>query len=220
MSNRTIGLSAELHQYLLDVGTRESALLRQLRTETASMPDANMQIAPEQGQFLQLLVQLTGARRCIEVGVYTGYSALCIASALAANGELLACDTSKEWTDIARRYWQQAGVAERVRLQLQPAEQTLQQELDRGQARRYDLAFIDADKENYQTYYELCLQLLRPGGLIALDNTLWDAAVIDPRNQEQSTRAIRAVNRRLQADSRIDLSLVPIADGVTLCRKR
>jgi predicted O-methyltransferase YrrM len=179
-----------------------------------------MQIAPEQGQFMQLLIRLLGARRCIEIGVYTGYSSLCTALALPEDGYLLACDVDENWTAVARRYWAQAGVAHRIELKLAPALDTLDAELTAGRAGSYDFAFIDADKSNYRHYYERCLQLLRAGGLIAVDNVLWGGRVADPANTERDTEAIRAFNAFVHADARVDLSLVPIADGLTLCRKR
>ncbi len=220
MSNRSFVLEAALNDYLLDVSLREAPLLRALRQETAGLPMAQMQIAPEQGQFMAWLARLGGFRRCIEVGVFTGYSSLALALALPDEGYLLACDVSEEWTAIARRYWSRAGVDSKIELQLQPAVQTLQERLDAGEAESYDFAFIDADKQAYADYYELCLQLLRPGGVIAVDNTLWSGRVADPADSEPSTRALRAFNRKLTDDQRIDLSLLPLADGLTLCRKR
>jgi O-methyltransferase len=220
VSNRTTPLSDALHRYLLDNSLRESPLLRRLREETAALPEANMQIAPEQGQFLQLLVRLGGLRRCLEIGTFTGYSSLALALALPADGEIIACDLSEEWTAVARRYWREAGVQERIDLRLGPAADTLRTLIEAGEAGRFDFAFIDADKTGYRTYYELCLQLLRPGGLIAVDNTLWHGKVADPSVTDGDTVAIREFNKALQSDERVDLSLVPIGDGVTLARKR
>ncbi|MFO1205970.1 MAG: class I SAM-dependent methyltransferase [Burkholderiales bacterium] len=220
MTNRTFTLSDSLYDYFASVSLREADILRRLRDETATLPRATMQIAPEQGQFLALLVQLTGARRCLEVGVFTGYSALCVAAALPADGSVVACDVSEEWTAVARRYWEEAGVAERIEIKLAPAVETLDRLLANGQSGTFDFAFIDADKPNYLNYFERSLRLVRQGGLIAVDNTLWYGRVADPTNHDEDTEAIRSFNRSLHADARIDLSLVPIGDGVTLARKR
>ncbi|HEY9721236.1 MAG TPA: class I SAM-dependent methyltransferase [Oscillatoriaceae cyanobacterium] len=220
MSNKTLTLTDRLYEYTLAHSLREPEVLRRLREETARMPRAGMQIAPEQGQFMRLLVSLIGARRTLEVGVFTGYSSLSVALALPEDGELVACDVSEEWTAIARRYWQEAGVAHKIRLNLGPAVDTLDRLLTEGQRETFDLAFIDADKENYVHYYERALQLVRPGGLILIDNVLWGGAVADPSDQDESTRAIRAFNEHLHHDERIDLSLLPIADGLTLARRR
>lgn len=220
MSRRSIGLSEPLHQYLLEVAVRESALLARLRRETAELPQAGMQISPEQGQLLQLLVQLTGARRVLEIGVFTGYSSLCLAQALPEDGSLIACDRSEEWTGIARRYWQEAGVADRIDLRLGPALKTLGQLVDAGEAESYDLVFIDADKENYQNYFEHSLELVRVGGLIMIDNVLWSGNVVDDSDHTPDTVSIRELNRQLHEDRRIDMSLIPIGDGLTLARKR
>jgi len=220
MSNRTIGLEPALYEYLLHASLREPPVLARLRAETAAHPKVNMQIAPEQGQFMALLARLMGATRCIEVGVFTGYSSLALALALPPAGRIVACDISEEYTAVARRYWVEAGVAAQIDLHIAPALQTLDALLDEGGAGTYDFAFIDADKEAYPEYYERLLVLVRPGGLITVDNTLWDGDVADPRNQEPDTVAIRAFNERLRDDRRIDLSLVPIGDGLTLARKR
>lgn len=220
MTLRSIGLSDTLYEYLLSVSLRESDLLKRLREETQTLEWAMMQIAPEQGQFMRLLLELIGARRVIEVGTFTGYSALCMASSLPEDGRLICCDTSKEWTDIARRYWEEAGLAHKIDLRLAPARETLDALLDEGGAGDYDFAFIDADKPAYPEYYERCLSLLRPGGLIAVDNTLWSGAVADPKNREPSTRALRVFNTLLHKDERVSLSLVPIGDGLSLARKR
>ncbi len=221
MSNRTLNLDESLHEYLLSVSLREPAILRRLREETAAMPEHNMQIAPEQGQFMALLVQLTGARRAIEVGTFTGYSALAVALAMPDDGRIVCCDTSEEYTAIARKYWEEAGVADKVDLRIAPALETLDALLDDpDQPRTFDFAFIDADKTNYDNYYERCIDLLKSDGLIAIDNTLWDGKVADASDLDEDTVAIRALNEKLYADERIDLSLVPIADGLTLCRKR
>ncbi len=194
--------------------------MRELREETAALPNHNMQIAPEQGQFMAFLVKLLGARRALEVGVFTGYSSLAVALALPEDGRVAACDVSEEFTAVARKYWQKAGVAHKIRLHLAPAAQTLARFLDEGRAGQYDFAFIDADKPNYDTYYEQCLQLIRPGGLIAIDNVLWDGKAADTAVTDPDTQAIRALNQKLRRDERVDLSLVPIGDGLTLLRKR
>jgi caffeoyl-CoA O-methyltransferase len=220
MQKRTLGLDDRLYDYFLSVSLREAAILRQLREETASHPAAMMQIAPEQGQFMALLVQLLGANKTLEIGVFTGYSSLCVALALPANGKVVACDVSEEYTNIARRYWQEAGVADKIDLHLKPAIETLDRLLAAGQAETFDFAFIDADKENYNRYYERSLQLIRPGGLIAIDNVLWGGSVANPQVQDKNTQAIRALNEKLHHDKRIALSLVPIADGLTLALKR
>lgn len=221
MSNRTINLDDRLHHYLLSVSLREPEVLRRLRDETASMPEHNMQIAPEQGQFMALLVQLSGARRALEIGTFTGYSSLAIALAMPDDGRVLCCDTSRKYTDVAQRYWSQAGIAGKMELRIAPALETLDTLLrDPKSQSSFDFAFIDADKTNYDNYYERCLDLMRPGGLIAFDNTLWDGKVADPAETDDDTVALRALNRKLHDDKRIDLSLVPIGDGLTLCRKR
>jgi caffeoyl-CoA O-methyltransferase len=220
MSNRSISLTDLLHEYLLSVSLREPALLRQLRDETAADPLARMQISPEQGQFMALLVRLMGARRCLEVGVFTGYSSLAVALALPDDGHIVACDVSEHWTAVARRYWDAAGVAHKVELRLAPALETLERLLAAGAAGSFDFAFLDADKESYLRYYECLLELVRPGGLILADNTLWSGRVADPANTEVTTAALRRFNERLRVDERVDLSVVPIGDGLTLARKR
>ena len=220
MSNRTLTLNDQLYNYLLAHSVQESEVLLALRQETAQHPMAQMQIAPEQGQFMALLVQLIGAKKALEVGVFTGYSALRVALALPPEGQLVACDVSEEYTAIARRYWEQAGVASKIDLRIAPAVDTLNQLIAEGQANSFDFAFIDADKSSYPTYYEQALQLVRPGGLIAIDNVLWSGQVADPTVQDNRTNAIRAFNEALYRDSRIVLSLVPIADGLTLAMKR
>jgi len=220
MSNRTFTLSTALNRYLLDVSLRDDPLRQQLREETARDEMARMQIAPEQGQLLALLVKLAGARKALEIGVYTGYSALCVASALPAEGRLVACDINASWTAMAQRYWKEAGLYDRIELRLAPALETLDALIADGESGSFDFAFIDADKENYAGYYERSLTLLRPGGLIAIDNTLWSGQVVDPAIQDADTRAIRAFNKALHRDTRVDISLVPIADGLTLALKR
>lgn len=221
MSNRTINLDDRLHRYLLSVSLREPDVLRRLREETAAMPQHNMQIAPEQGQFMALLVQLTGARRALEIGTFTGYSSLSVALAMPDDGRVLCCDTSEKYTDVARRYWDEAGVFGKIDLRIATAIETLDSLLrDPNNKGAFDFAFIDADKTNYDNYYERCLDLIRRDGLIAFDNTLWDGKVADDVETDDDTVALRALNKKLHADRRIDLSLVPIGDGLTLCRKR
>ena len=220
MSNRTLVLDDALYDYLCRVSLRETPWQRQLREETATLEMARMQIAPEQGQLMALLVKLLGARRIIEVGTFTGYSALSMAQVLPEDGKILCCDISAEWTAIAQRYWKAAGVQQRIELVLAPAEETLTARLKAGGAGQYDLMFIDADKTGYAEYVELGLALLRPGGLLLLDNTLWSGRVLDSHSTDLDTRALQALNKALLHDERIDLSLLPIGDGLTLCRKR
>ena len=217
---RHVQLTDALYRYLVDHSVREPAILAALREETATLPMAGMQIGPDQGQLLALLVKLIGARRCLEVGVFTGYSSLAVALALPPDGRIVACDVSEEWTAIARRYWEKAGVAGKIELRLAPALGTLDALLTAGEAGRFDFAFIDADKGGYSGYYERCLQLLRPGGLIAVDNTLWSGDVANPENQKPDTLALRAFNDALHRDERVDLALLAVGDGVTLARKR
>ena len=220
MSNATLGLPEELHAYLLDVGVREPDLLRELRDETAAMPEHDMQIAPEQGALMALLVELTGARRCLEVGTFTGYSSLSVALALPADGRLVCIDLSREWTDVARRYWAQAGVADKIELRLGSALDTLDAMVIEGLAETFDFAFLDADKDNYPAYADRILTLLRRGGLMAIDNVFWGGEVAQPEVDNVSVRGIRELNRILASDERVSLSMVPIADGLTLARKR
>ena len=212
-------LNDRLHNYLLSVTLREHPLLKELRHETTNHARGNMQIAPEQGQLMALLIQLIGAKRTLEVGVFTGYSSLSVALALPEDGKVIACDVSEEYTSIARRYWQKAEVAHKIDLHIAPAIQTLDRLLAEGQANTFDFAFIDADKENYDGYYERSLQLVRQGGLIAIDNVLWNGRVIDPEFQDADTLAIRALNEKLHQDQRISLSLLPVSDGLTLALK-
>lgn len=220
MSNRTVNLDDRLYQYLLDHSLRESDLQQRLRQTTAQLEMSRMQISPEQGQFMALLVELTGARRIVEVGTFTGYSALAMAQAMPEDGELICCDLNEEWTDIARTFWKEAGVENRIQLHLAPALATLDALIDQGRAGEFDMAFVDADKTNYEYYYERCLQLVRPGGLLMFDNTLWGGAVADPEDQDEDTRALRALNDRLHRDERVSISMVPIGDGLTLARIR
>lgn len=220
MTNKSITLTDTLYDYLTRVSLREPPLLQRLRAETALDPLANMQIAPEQGQFMGLLAQLMGARKALEIGVFTGYSSLCVAMALPPDGTLIACDVSDEWTQVARRYWKEAGVGHKIELRLAPARDTLDQLLQNGAAGTFDFAFIDADKTGYDDYYERTLRLMRPGGLVIFDNMLRNGDVADPAVHDESTVAIRALNEKLLHDERITLSLLPIADGITLALKR
>ncbi|MBV7568781.1 O-methyltransferase [Pseudomonas sp. PDM27] len=220
MTARTLNLDDALYQYLLDVSLRETPLLKRLRDETQALPMARWQVAPEQGQFLALLVKLTGARRLLEVGTFTGYSALCMAAALPADGSLICCDIPGDYNAIARRYWQEAGLAGRIDLRLAPALETLAELERQGQGEQFDLVFIDADKANYPRYLEHALRLLRVGGLVLFDNTLWSGRVLESSPESADTRAIQALNLALKDDVRVDLSLLPLGDGLTLCRKR
>ena len=217
---RAITMTDELYRYLLEHSLRDHPVLRELREETSTLPMARMQVAPEQGQFLALLARLTGARRCLEIGVFTGYSSAAVAMALPDDGTILALDVNEEWTAIARRYWKKAGVDKKIDLRIGKAIGTLDTLISLRESGRYDFAFIDADKACYLDYYERCLELVRRGGLIAVDNTLWSGRVADPGNDEADTVALRAFNEALHGDERIDLSLLPVGDGLTLARKR
>jgi caffeoyl-CoA O-methyltransferase len=219
MSRRTRNLDDELYGYLLSVSLREPEVLRRLREETANVAGSEMQIAPEQGQFMAFLARLIGARRALELGVFTGYSALAVASALPPDGTLVACELRDDFTGMARRYWREAGVDGRIDLRMGPAEETLAA-LVAQKVPPFDFAFIDADKEPLDRYYERCLELLRPGGLILIDNVLWDGKAADAKSGDPAVVAIRRLNAKLLDDQRIDLSLLPIADGLTLARKR
>ena len=220
MSNQTIGLDDRLYSYLLSATLREADVLAELRKETAEHSQARMQISPEQGQFMVLLVQLIGAKKTLEIGVFTGYSALAVAMALPADGQIVACDVSEEFTAIARPYWQKANVASKIDLRIAPALDTLEALIASGESDTFDFAFIDADKSNYDSYYEKSLQLIRPGGLIAVDNTLWYGRVADPAVQDNRTQQIRALNEKVRDDERVTMSLVPIGDGLLLAVKR
>jgi predicted O-methyltransferase YrrM len=220
MSDKTLSLDEPLYRYLQEHSLREHDVLRALRAETAPMKHGGMQISPEQGQLMALLVRLLGARRTLEVGVFTGYSALAVALALPADGRVVACDISEEWTTIARGYWERAGMAHKIELRLGAAARTLDALLAEGAAGSFDFAFIDADKENYRDYFEKCLALVRPGALVAIDNTLWSGRVADASVQDADTVAIRALNDALHRDERIELSLLPVGDGLTLALKR
>lgn len=220
MLKRTTNVDRALYDYLLSVSLHETDVMRRLREETSHLPMGGMQIAADQGSFMALLVQLIGAKKTLEVGVFTGYSSLVVASALPEDGKVYACDVSEEWTSIGRRYWAEAGVSHKIVLNLAPGVETLDRFIAEGQAGTFDFAFIDADKNNYGLYYERALILLRQGGLIAVDNTLWHGRVIDETAQDDDTVAIRALNAKVHADERVTSSLVPIGDGVMLARKR
>jgi caffeoyl-CoA O-methyltransferase len=220
VSTRTITLDDRLYHYLQAVSLREADALVRLRLETARLPDARMQVSPEQGQFMALLLRLMDARHCLEVGTFTGYSALACALALPPDGRLVTLDISAEWTAIARRHWLDAGMAGRIESRLGPAEQSLEALLAGGGRDSFDFAFIDADKTGYDRYYELALQLVRPGGLIAFDNVLWSGRVADPNSQDADTVALRVLNRKLHEDPRIDLAMLPVGDGLTLAMRR
>ncbi|MBI4747646.1 MAG: class I SAM-dependent methyltransferase [Acidobacteria bacterium] len=220
MSNTSAFVQNDIHNYILSVTLREPELLQRLREETASHPMSRMQIAPEQGQFMALLVQMLGAKKTLEIGVFTGYSSLSVALALPPDGKIVACDVSEDWTNVARRYWKEAGVEHKIDLHLAPAVETLSQLLADGEAGTFDFAFLDADKDNYDTYYELLLPLLRPGGAIAIDNVLWSGRVLDPEVNDADTVALKELNQKLHHDERISLSMLPVADGLTLAVKR
>jgi predicted O-methyltransferase YrrM len=220
MTNKTIGLSDELQEYVVQVGVREPEVLARLRAETAAIPEYGMQVSADEGAFLAMLVELMGARRCIEVGTFTGYSSTAVALALPPDGRLTCCDVSEEWTTVARRYWAEAGVTDKIDLRLAPAVETLDDLIAAGGEATYDFAFVDADKPGYAAYYERLLRLVRPGGLIAFDNTLWDGRVVDPDADDADTVAIRELNAMLADDERVSLCLLPVADGVTLARRR
>ena len=217
--SRMIQFTEKLRDYVEQVGAREHPALRHCREETASLPNANMQIAPEQGAFLALLAKLVGARQTLEIGTFTGYSALSVALALPEGGRVIALDVSKDYTDRARRYWKEAGMDGRIELRLGPGLDSLDRMIAANEG-PFDMAFIDADKSNYDAYYERALRLLRPGGVIALDNMLWSGAVADPAIGDPDTSALRALNAKIQADERVDMALATIADGVMLARKR
>ena len=221
MSNRTLAISESIYQYLCDHSLREDPILKELRDHTYDMEERAMQIAPEQGQFMQMLIKLIGAKNTIEVGVFTGYSSLAIALALPEDGRIVACDVNPQYTSVAEKFWVSAGVREKIDLRIGPARDTLSELIsDDGLANTFDFAFIDADKVNYDHYYELCLQLIRPGGLITVDNVLWGGSVSDDAINDVDTNSIRALNDKLHQDERIDLSLVPVGDGLTLAMKR
>jgi predicted O-methyltransferase YrrM len=219
MARRSLELDDRLYDYLVQFGTRESDLLKDLRAETAKLPGAGMQIGPEQGAFMAVLVELIGARRALEIGTFTGYSSLCIAGALPADGKLICCDVSEEYTKVARNYWRRAGLESKIELRLGPAVATLDA-LIAADVPQFDFVFIDADKGNYGNYYDRAMQLVRPGGLIAVDNVLWGGSVAKPEENDEDTQAIRALNEKVRNDDRVTLALVPVGDGLTLARKR
>jgi O-methyltransferase len=216
----SIGLSEQLKEYVARVGTREHPVLRRVRAQNETSPHASMQAAPEEAALLAMLVRVSGARRLLEVGTFTGYSSTAMALALPPDGRLVCCDISREWTDVARRAWTDAGIAHRVELRLGPAVETLDTMLSDGGAGSFDLAFIDADKPGYDDYYERCLRLVRSGGLVTIDNTLWSGRVADPEVDDESTRAIRALNEKIASDERVDEVILPVGDGLTLARVR
>ena len=223
MSNKSLNLTAPLYDYLLDSSLREPAVMKALRLATAKLPEAIMQIAPDQAQFMSLLIKILGANKALEIGTFTGYSALAVALALPEDGELICCDIHQQWTDIGKHYWQLAGVENKIDLRLAPAMDTLQSlladQLATQENADFDFVFIDADKVNYLHYYELSLELLRNGGLIAIDNTLWSGDVIDAEKIDVDTVAIREFNRFICNDERVDISMLPVADGLTVARK-
>ncbi|HEX4335403.1 MAG TPA: class I SAM-dependent methyltransferase [Polyangiaceae bacterium] len=220
MSTRTIPMDDRLYDYMLRVSLREPDVMRRLREETAKLPEHGMQVSPEQGQFMTFLVGALGVKNALEIGTFTGYSSLAVASALPDDGKLVACDVSDEWTGMARRYWREAKIESRIELRLGPAVDTLDQLLAEGKKDFFDFAFVDADKGNYTEYYERCLLLVRKGGIIAFDNVLWSGRVADPSDTSGSTRALRALNDRIAKDERVAVTLLPIGDGLTLTRKR
>jgi predicted O-methyltransferase YrrM len=213
-------ITNELWNYIRQVTLREPPLLQRLREETSRLPQSIMQISPDQGQFMALLVHLLDARRTLEIGVFTGYSSLSVALALPEDGRVIACDINEEWTSIARRYWREAGVEKKIDLRLRPALETLDDLIAAGEGGRFDFAFIDADKSNYTNYFERAMVLVRPGGLIAIDNVLWFGRVIDPTFEDADTRAIRAFNEKLHTDERVWVSMLPVRDGLTLACKK
>ncbi len=220
MSANTLNLTPAVYAYYQKMAFRDTEVLRKLREQTHKMSAGHMQISPEQGQLMALLVELMGAKKTLDVGVFTGYSALCVAMALPDDGKVIGCDINVEWTKIAKRFWEMAGVAHKIDLHLAPALDTLQAFIDQGETGTFDFAFIDADKASYLDYYEKCLILIRSGGLIAIDNVLWGGDVADSHIKDTNTVIIRTVNETLLADNRITISMLPIGDGLTLARKR
>ena len=219
MTRKTLGLENHVYDYILEFGVREADLLKELREETSADPMHRMQVSPEQGALMQLLLRTMGARQGIEVGVFTGYSSLSLALALPEDGRLVACDINDEWASVAQRYWKKAGVEDRIQFHLRPAVETLDDLLQKGEQGRYDFAFIDADKESYEQYYERCLKLIRQGGLLIVDNVLWGGKVANELDLEETTCIIRAFNEKRIKDRRVELSMIPVADGITLMRK-
>lgn len=220
MSSSTIGLNNDLRSYLLDVSCRENGILKKLRQETSKLKESQMQISPEQGSFLALLINALGAKMTLDIGVFTGYSSLVVAAELPSDGLVVACDTNEEWTNIARKYWKMAGLDKKIQLKLDTALRTLDELIRSGKEETFDFSFIDADKINYQNYFNRSLKLLRPGGIIAVDNVLWSGKVLDKKDNEPATRAIRAFNEKLKNDERVSISMVPIGDGLTLAYKK
>jgi len=220
VSTRTIGMSDQLYNYLLSVSVPPDPLWERLRDETTASVGFNMQISPEQGQFMSVLVQMLGVNKALEIGTFTGFSALCVARAMPDQGQLIACDVSEQWTSIAKRYWAQAGLEHKIDLRLGPALETLDQLIAQGHGASFDFAFIDADKENYAGYYERCLRLVRAGGVIGVDNTLWSGAVADPGDNSEDTVSIRALNQLIFTDKRVSACVLPIGDGFSLAFKR
>lgn len=220
MSDYTLNLTPDVYQYLLKNSLREPEVLQKLREQTHKMSMAQMQISPEQGQFMRLLIEIMQAKKTLEIGVFTGYSTLSVALGLPEDGKIIACDINVEWTKIAKKFWEAAGVANKIDLRLAPALETLQSLIDNGEANTFDFAFIDADKANYDVYYEMALKLLRQGGVVAIDNVLWYGDVADPNNQEANTIVIRELNAKIHNDERVSMSMLSIGDGLTLARKR
>lgn len=220
MSDMTINLTPDLYQYLQDVSLRTPPVLNELRNKTRTINESNMQISPEQGQFLQLLIEMLNAKKTLDIGVYTGYSSLAVALALPKDGTVVACDINDEWTSIAKDFWIKAGVYNKIDLRIGPAQDTLKELIQSGEDETFDFAFIDADKAGYDAYYELCLQLVRKGGIIAIDNVLWYGKVADPEVNDHATVCLRELNKKLHHDERVTLSMLPIGDGLTLARKR
>ncbi|MDP5208211.1 O-methyltransferase [Microbulbifer sp. 2205BS26-8] len=220
MSSQTRDFPPTVREYILNTGMREHPVLIELRNVTRTCTQAEMQISPEQGQLMALLARLIKARRTIEVGVFTGYSALSVAMALPETGEMIACDINKQYTDTARAFWTQAGCSQKIKLYLAPASETLAKLIEQKQHNQFDMAFIDADKTGYDTYYEQCLQLIRPGGLILVDNVLWGGSVADDDKNDPDTLAIKALNQKIHKDNRVDMLLLPVGDGLTIVTKR
>ena len=220
MSNQTLNVTPKLYEYMLSVSLREPAILKSLREETAKLSSHNMQISPEQGQFMAFLVELIGAKKTLEIGVYTGYSALAVALVLPDDGHITACDVNEETSAIAKHFWQKAGVLQKIDLKLAPALETLDQLIQQGETNTFDFVFIDADKQNYANYYERSLVLVRQGGLILIDNVLWGGQVADLENHDKQTKAIRHLNQMVYKDERVTMSLLPLGDGLTLLRKK
>ena len=219
MSSGILSYTSSLRQYVWQYGLREHPALKELRTETEKLPSSMMQICPEQGALMGNLIRLIAAKKTIEVGTYTGYSAMAVALALPDDGEVVACDVSEEWTSVAKKAWEKAGIANKIDLQLAPASNTLDALLAEGKEGSFDFAFIDADKTNYQIYYEQCLKLIRQGGVIVIDNVLWGGAVTDSNRNDADTEAIRDLNQFIATDERVSISMIPVGDGLTVAVK-